>query len=216
MSGFARVDGLKKFGESAAKSVLERIGRGVSRVQERKPLPYDLLESDDAYLVVFDAPGAQRSDVQVRFLEGEVQVQIDRFRDFHEGFDMRFPGRGLTLDGSATLPGDAAVDATEATATLASNGTLRVRIPKDDSVRDVEVTEAEDEADGASASEGGGDDDTDEGGEDDTNEDEGGEDDDADDEDDEYEPTAVEETVAESEGETVEADDPETGGKDSA
>jgi HSP20 family molecular chaperone IbpA len=141
------MSGLKEFGESAARSVLERIGRGVSRVQERKPLPYDLLESDDAYLVVFDAPGVQRSDVQVRFLDGEVQVRIDRFRDFHEGFEMRFPGRGLSLDGSAELPDDAAVDARGATATLSANGTLRVEIPKDEQARNVEVTDEEETAD---------------------------------------------------------------------
>lgn len=135
------MSGLREFGESAAKSVLERIGRGIGRVQERKSLPYDVLESDDAYLVVFDAPGAQRSDVQVRFVNDEVEVRIDRFRDFHEGFEMRFPGRGLSLDGSAELPDGASVDATEATATLASNGTLRVRIPKDDEGHDVDVTE---------------------------------------------------------------------------
>jgi HSP20 family molecular chaperone IbpA len=141
------MSGLKEFGESAARSVLERIGRGVSRVQERKPLPYDLLESDDAYLVVFDAPGVQRSDVQVRFLDGEVQVRIDRFRDFHEGFEMRFPGRGLSLDGSAELPDDAAVDARGATATLGANGTLRVEIPKDEQARNVEVTDEEETTD---------------------------------------------------------------------
>jgi HSP20 family molecular chaperone IbpA len=138
--------GIREIGESVANTVLERVGRGMSRVQERKPLPYDLLESDDAYLVVFDAPGVQRSDVQVRFLDGEVQVRIDRFREFYEGFDMRFPGRGLSLDGEVTLPDDAAVDADGASATLADNGTLRIRIPKDDRATDVEVQDEADEA----------------------------------------------------------------------
>ncbi|MFB6159778.1 MAG: Hsp20/alpha crystallin family protein [Haloferacaceae archaeon] len=151
---------LRKLGESAATAVLERVGRGVSRVQERKPLPYDLLESDDAYLVVFDAPGATRSDVQVRFVDGEVQVRVDRFRDFHEGFEMRFPGRGLSLDGAATLPEDAVVDAEDATATLATNGTLSVRVPKERDAGAVEVADedaAEDagEADPAGAAESG-------------------------------------------------------------
>jgi HSP20 family molecular chaperone IbpA len=136
MSAF---DDVREFGEATVNAVLERVGRGMSRMQERKPLPYDVLESDDAYLVVFDAPGATRSDVQVRFLDGEVQVRIDRFRDFYEGFEMRFPGRGLSLDGSATLPDDAAVDADDATATLGENGTLRVQIPKVDRGHSVEV-----------------------------------------------------------------------------
>ena len=121
---------LKELGESIAESTVERVGRGVSRIQEQRPLPYDVLESDDAYLVVFDAPGVRRQDVQVRFLDGEVQVRIDRFRTFHEGYEMRFPGRGLALDGDVRLPDDAAVDAEEATATLRDDGTLAVRIPK--------------------------------------------------------------------------------------
>jgi HSP20 family molecular chaperone IbpA len=137
--------GIREIGESVANTVLERVGRGMSRVQERKPLPHDLLESDDAYLVVFDTPGVQRSDVQVRFLDGEVQVRVDRFREFYEDFEMRFPGRGLSLDGEVTLPDDAAVDAGGASATLADNGTLRIRIPKDDRATDVAVVDEDEE-----------------------------------------------------------------------
>jgi HSP20 family molecular chaperone IbpA len=142
MSG---LDDVRQFGEATVNAVLERVGRGVSRVQERRPLAYDLLESDDAYLVVFDAPGVTRSDLQVRFLDGEVQVRIDRFRDFYEGFEMRFPGRGLSLDGSATLPDDAAIDADDATATLAGNGTLHVTIPKVEQGHTVTVEDETDE-----------------------------------------------------------------------
>ncbi|EJN60660.1 Hsp20/alpha crystallin family protein [Halogranum rubrum] len=133
------MSGLREFGQSAVNAVLDRAGRGMSKVQERKPLPYDLLESEDAYLVVFDAPGATQSDLQVRFLDGEVQVRIDRFRDFYEGFEMRFPGRGLSLDGSAELPDDAAVDPGNSSATLTKNGTLQVRVPKSEAARNVAV-----------------------------------------------------------------------------
>jgi HSP20 family molecular chaperone IbpA len=151
---------LREFGESAATAVLERVGRGVGRVQERTPLPYDLLESDDAYLVVFDVPGATRSDVQVRFVDGRVQVQVDRFREFHEGFEMRFPGRGLSLDGAADLPDDAAVDAEAAGATLTDEGTLEVRVPKapggarDVAVADERETDAADEPERVAIDEG--------------------------------------------------------------
>ena len=121
---------LREIGESIAENAFERVGRSLARVQERKPLAHDLLESDDAYLVVFDAPGVSEQDVQVQFREGAVQVRIDRFRDFHEGFEMRFPGRGLSLDGSASLPADAEIVPGEATATVTDAGTLRVRLPK--------------------------------------------------------------------------------------
>ena len=144
------MSGLREFGENAAAAVLERVGRGMSRVQEKRPLAHDLLESDDAYLVVFDVPGAERSDVQVRYLDGEVQVQVDRFREFHEGFETVFPGRGLSLDGAAALPDDANVNAESASATLAENGTLRVEVPKrrPDSAGTVEVVDEEAADDG--------------------------------------------------------------------
>jgi HSP20 family molecular chaperone IbpA len=133
---------LGDLGGSVVRSAMERVGRGVSKVQERKPLPYDLLESEEDYLVVFDAPGAEHSDVQVRFVDGEVQVRVDRFREFHEEFEMRFPGRGLALSGRAQLPADA-VDAADATATLTDAGTLQVRVPKAEDSTDVPVAEEE-------------------------------------------------------------------------
>jgi len=121
---------LRDVGETLSNAVLENVGRAMSRAQERTPLPVDLLESEDAYLAVFDAPGATSSDVQVRFSGRTVEIRIDRFRDFHEGFDMRVPGRGLSLDGSVTLPDGATVEPDGATATLYDNGTLQVRVPK--------------------------------------------------------------------------------------
>ncbi len=135
---------LREFGESALGTFLDGIGRGIGHVQERTPLRYDLLESEDDYLVVFDAPGAAQSDLQVRFVDNEVQVRIDRFRDFYEDFEMRFPGRGLSLDGRAELPDDAAVNPADANATLTTRGTLEVRVPKTDCGHDVAVTEETD------------------------------------------------------------------------
>jgi HSP20 family molecular chaperone IbpA len=43
---------------------------------------------------------------------------------------MVVPGRGMALDGRATLPDDAAVDPDRATATLQRDGTLRIDVPK--------------------------------------------------------------------------------------
>ncbi|MFB6360715.1 MAG: Hsp20/alpha crystallin family protein [Halobacteriales archaeon] len=121
---------LGDLGRSAGEAVLERVGRTASRLREARPLRPDLLEHEDAYLAVFDAPGVEASNVQVRFEAGEVVVRLDRFREHYEGFDMRYPGRGLSLDGRVRLPEDAAVDPEAASATLRSNGTLEVRIPK--------------------------------------------------------------------------------------
>ena len=123
---------IREVGESVGRAVLSGIGRASSRVQERRPLPADLLESDDAYLAVFDAPGARAADVDVRFEENTLTVRVDRFRDLHEDYEMRFPGRGLSLSGSVTLPESADVEAGGADATLAQDGTLEVLIPKRD------------------------------------------------------------------------------------
>ena len=124
------------FARSLSDAIVENVGRAAGRVQEQTPLPADLLESDDAYLVVFDAPGVEASDLQVQYVDDRVEVRVDRFRPFHEGFEMRYPGRGLSLDGSVTLPADAVVDAEAASATLKDDGTLHVRVPKADEAAD--------------------------------------------------------------------------------
>jgi HSP20 family molecular chaperone IbpA len=123
---------IREIGRSVGEKVTENVGRAAGRLQEATPLSADVLESDDAYLAVFDAPGAAASDVQVRYEEGEVLVRVDRFREFRDGYEMRYPGRGLALDGDVELPGDASVDPGAATATLREDGTLAVEVPKRD------------------------------------------------------------------------------------
>jgi HSP20 family molecular chaperone IbpA len=145
-----------EIGESIGDAVLERAGRAAATVQERRPLPVDLLESDEAYLAIFDAPGAAASDVQVRYADGRVLVRIDRFRSFHEGFEMRFPGRGLSLDGEVELPEDAVVTAEHASATLTDRGTLEVELPK---VETAEVDSGNVEATASDAGQSNADDD---------------------------------------------------------
>jgi HSP20 family molecular chaperone IbpA len=151
---------IRELGETIGDAVVESVGRAVARSQEERPLEADVLESDDAYLVVFDTPGVESGDVQVRFEVDTVHVRVDRFRDFHEGYEMRFPGRGLSLDGSAPLPAEASLDPDNATATLKENGTLQIEIPKVDGADDAtggaadathtEATDHADEEDAAS------------------------------------------------------------------
>lgn len=139
---------LRDVGRSVGEAVLDGVGRASARLQERRPLAADVLESDDAYLVVFDAPGAEREDLQVRYEDDTVAVRVDRFREFQEGFETRVPGRGLALSGSVTLPEGAAVNADAAEATLTDSGTLRVLVPKrepsgGDEERTVEIEDEE-------------------------------------------------------------------------
>ncbi|MFP8955818.1 Hsp20/alpha crystallin family protein [Natrialbaceae archaeon A-CW3] len=127
---------LRSFRETVGDAVYRQVGRASSHVQEHRSIPVDVLENETSYLVVFDAPGTEPSDLQVRYLEGLVKIRIDRFRSYHDGFDMRFPGRGMALDGEAELPDDALVNPDDGTATLTDVGTLEITIPKDDADSD--------------------------------------------------------------------------------
>jgi HSP20 family protein len=115
---------------AVGEAVADTAGQIIGRVQEERPLASDLLESDEAYLVVFDAPGVEAGDVRVRYEDGAVRVRLDRYRLGDSEYEMRFPGRGQTLTGRRSLPGDATVDPDTATATLRENGTLEIRVPK--------------------------------------------------------------------------------------
>jgi HSP20 family molecular chaperone IbpA len=136
---------IRKVGEQLTRTVLDGVGRVASQFHERRLLPADLLESDDAYLAVFDAPGATAEDVSVHCRGNTLSVNIDRYREFRDSYEMRFPGRGLSLEGEVELPDEAAVDADRADATVTQNGTLEVLIPKAPS-----EDEAEESADAAS------------------------------------------------------------------
>ena len=129
---------MREISDTVGEAVAGTIGRAMSRTQEKRPLPVDLLESEDAYLAIFDAPGALSSDIQVTYEHGAIRVRLDRFREFQDGFKMMFPGRGLALDGRVELPDDASVDPEAATATLKDDGTLHVRVPKADTETDHE------------------------------------------------------------------------------
>ncbi|MFA9515819.1 Hsp20/alpha crystallin family protein [Halopenitus sp. H-Gu1] len=125
-------------GRKAVRSVLERIGRGWGKFQEHRPLDHDLLEGEDAYLVVFDAPGIHGEDVDVRFVDRTIEVALERplDRERRSGFDLVFPGRGRTLTGNVTLPAEARVTPRGANATVTRAGTLEVEIPKTDASAD--------------------------------------------------------------------------------
>lgn len=138
---------MRDVGESVGSAVFGTLGRVMARTQEKRGLPVDLLESDDAFLAIFDAPGAHESDVQVRFEDDAIVVRLDRLRPTHDEYEMTYPGRGLALGGEARLPEDAIVDPSGATATLKDDGTLQVRLPKADTESDHSGSAIETEAD---------------------------------------------------------------------
>lgn len=69
---------LREFTEQMENLVFEGVGRTTSFLQEHQQLSGDLLESDEAYLVVFDAPGVTSEDIDVRFTDNTVQLRIER------------------------------------------------------------------------------------------------------------------------------------------
>ena len=86
-----------------------------------------------------------------------MHVRIDRTREHREGFEMRFPGRGMTLDGHVDLPASASVDPDGATAKLTDTGVLRIEIPKvdgDDGPVRIPTDETIDEPDPMDADDG--------------------------------------------------------------
>ncbi|GAA0293030.1 Hsp20 family protein [Halarchaeum salinum] len=125
---------LVTYGAAASRAVLKRVGRAMSRIQARTPLAVDVLESDDEYLAVFDAPGVEARDIEVVAEDGGVSVRLDRYRDYRDGFRTLLPGRGLSLDGHTTLPADAAVADADTRAELQDDGTLHVYVPKGEAV----------------------------------------------------------------------------------
>lgn len=116
--------------ESVGNALYKQLGRASSQIHRTRPLQEDVLETDDSYLVVFDSPGVEPEDVQVRYVDGRVKIRVDRFREFYDGFEMRYPGRSMDRDGEASLPADAVVDPDAATARLTDVGTLEIDIPK--------------------------------------------------------------------------------------
>ncbi|WP_330631114.1 Hsp20/alpha crystallin family protein [Halocatena halophila] len=115
---------------AAGRAMVETLGRTSSCLYARRPLAVDLLESEDAYLAVFDAPGATSSSVAVEYEAPTITVTVDRSRETPG--EVRFGGRPLHQSRSVQLP-TSAVDFDGATAELTGNGTLHVQIPKTES-----------------------------------------------------------------------------------
>ncbi|MDZ7730078.1 MAG: Hsp20/alpha crystallin family protein [Natrialbaceae archaeon] len=108
----------------------QQVGRARGSQQERQDLPSDLLEGEEVFVAVFDAPGTRASDVQVRFVDSAIRVRVERAREYREDFQLRFPGRGTSLEGEVALPPEASIDPEEGMATVTDDGTLKIRIPK--------------------------------------------------------------------------------------
>ncbi|MEF8826754.1 MAG: Hsp20/alpha crystallin family protein [Halapricum sp.] len=87
----------------------------------------DLLESDDAYLLVVDLPGATADTVDAHVEGGRLVVEARREKDLPTEFEYLREERALFLDVELPLPPDVSGDGAEGTV---ENGVLELRLPK--------------------------------------------------------------------------------------
>ena len=117
----------------------------------------DLLESDDAYLLVVDLPGVTRETVDVSVEDRQVRIEARREKDHPREFRYVTEDRSLFLDAELPLPPDAA---DEGVAASMDRGVLTLRIPRrsrDEGTR-IEIRDVDDGDDEPGADDEEGDD----------------------------------------------------------
>ncbi|MGQ4557468.1 Hsp20 family protein [Halobellus sp. GM3] len=105
----------------------------------------DLLESEDAYLIVLDLPGATAETVDLRVECGRLVVEARREKDVPTAFEYVDESRPLFLDAELPLPPDATGAGASAEV---DRGVFTVRVPKRDAApeRSIPITAAGDDA----------------------------------------------------------------------
>jgi HSP20 family molecular chaperone IbpA len=96
----------------------------------------DLLESDDAYLLVVDMPGVVEDTVDVAVTDGTLELEARREKDVPVSFSYLREDRSLFLDAELPLPPDAT--GAGASATI-DRGVLELRLPKRDAAPEREI-----------------------------------------------------------------------------
>ncbi|WP_136687529.1 Hsp20/alpha crystallin family protein [Halorhabdus amylolytica] len=87
----------------------------------------DLLESEDAYLLVFDLPGTAAETVDIRVDSGRLVVEARREKEVPANFEYVAEERSMFLDLELPLPPDVTTEEAEATV---ERGILEIRLPK--------------------------------------------------------------------------------------
>jgi len=100
----------------------------------------DILESDEAYLLVLDLPGATAETVDVKIENGKLRIEARRRKDVSREFRFVSEDRSLFLDIEIPLPPNAAGH--EAAATV-DRGTLEVRVPTQSAASETTVPVSE-------------------------------------------------------------------------
>ena len=91
------------------------------------PLLVDIEETDQAYIVEIDLPGAAHDDIGLEWTDRELTVRGELKQREHTGFVRQQTRRAGQFDHTITLPGD--IIGEQITATL-HDGVLTIRAPK--------------------------------------------------------------------------------------
>jgi HSP20 family protein len=98
----------------------------------------DLLESDDAYLLVIDLPGATAETVDAWVDGRRLHLEAQREKDLPSEFRYLQENRSLFIDAEFPLPPDATE--TDAEASM-DRGVLELRLPKTNTGTRISITE---------------------------------------------------------------------------
>ncbi|SFG54703.1 Hsp20/alpha crystallin family protein [Halopelagius inordinatus] len=103
----------------------------------------DLLESDDAYLLVLDLPGVTAETADIGLENGRLAIEARREKRLPAEFQYVREDRALFLDAELPLPPDATGAGAEASV---ERGVLTIRLPKRDAApeRTIPITANED------------------------------------------------------------------------
>jgi len=96
----------------------------------------DLLESEDAYLVVIDLPGATAATTEITVEDRRVHVEAQREKSVPDGYRYARENRSLFVDVEFPLPPDVEGDGAEASMDA---GVLELRLPKREEAAGVSI-----------------------------------------------------------------------------
>ena len=88
---------------------------------------FDLLESEDAYLLVLDVPGVAADSLELAVDEGRISIEAHREKEPDEDYQYLEENRSLFLDVDLPLPADAVGAESEA---VVERGVLELTLPK--------------------------------------------------------------------------------------
>ncbi|GAB3019402.1 Hsp20/alpha crystallin family protein [Natronobiforma cellulositropha] len=97
---------------------------------------FDLLESDEAYLLVLDVPGVSPDSLELTVENGRISIEARREKDLSGEYRYVAENRPLFVEADLPLPDDA--DDEEADATV-THGVLELRLPKRDSATETTI-----------------------------------------------------------------------------